>query len=158
MNRREFTLGLVAAAGGVALSGIPGGGALAQTGQRFGSIVVDTRPLEARGAGGAAVILRRQLQESLQREFAGRIGRGGPPLVVRIHTVYLSPLAISGGGRYGAGPSDYVEGEVIAGKERFPLFATQSSSMHGAWYLPNNEQLRLEALARQFAGWVSRKV
>jgi hypothetical protein len=158
MNRREFTFGLFAACGGFSLASVCGSGALAQTGKRFGSIVVDTRPLEARGASGAAAIIRPQLQASLQREFAGRIGPGGPPLVVRIQTVLLSPYAGGGGGSREASSSDFLEGDVSAGGERFPLFVSQDSSAGGAWYLPDNEARRLRALADQFAGWVRRRV
>ncbi|MEX2129726.1 MAG: hypothetical protein WD871_16015 [Xanthobacteraceae bacterium] len=159
MNRREFTFGLLAGAAGFLLAKVLGdSAAFAQSGQRFSAIVVDTKPLEARGASGAAAIIRPQLQASLQREMAGRIGRGGPTLVVRIETVFLAASAIEGGGRRSASYSDYLEGEVIAGQQRFPLFATQSSSMAGAWYAPDNEARRLRALAVQFAGWVSRKV
>jgi hypothetical protein len=158
MNRRELILGLAAMAASLPAASILGSGfALAQT-ARFGSIVVDTKPLEARGGRGAAAILRPQLQASLQREFAGGIGRGGPELIVRIHTVYLSPFAGDSGGRRGVSGSDYLEGEVQAGRVRLPLFATQNPSMYGAWYLPDSEARRLRALAVQFAHWVRRKV
>jgi hypothetical protein len=136
----------------------PGERVLAQ-GQSFSRIVVDTRPLEARGAGAAAAILRQELQAALNREFAGRLGRGGPVLIVRLQTVSLGPFAGPGGsGERGFSSSDYLEGDVSAGSARFPMFVTQDSSAGGAWFLPDNDARRLRALADQFAGWVRRKV
>lgn len=153
MDRRTFVTGLAAA--------LPLGlasGALAQPSQRIRSIVVDTKPLEARGASGAAAVLRPQLQASLQRQFAGRIGGNGPALVVRVQTLMLGAFAGPSGGTLGMSSSDYMEGDVTFGAEKFPLMVTQDSSAGGAWYLPDNRERRLRALADQFAGWVARRV
>jgi hypothetical protein len=51
-----------------------------------------------------------------------------------------------------------MEGDVTFGAEKFPLMVTQDSGAGGAWYLPDNQQRRLRALADQFAGWVARRV
>lgn len=157
MKRRVFLLRFALFAVGLSMAPWLGEAASAQE-QTFSRIVVDMKPLEARGGGAAAAILRRQLQASLQRELAGRIGRGGPTLVVRIETVHLAAFAGEGGWRSGYSPSDWLEGEVIAGHLRFPMFVTQHSGFAGAWYLPDNEARRLRTLADQFAGWVGRKV
>jgi hypothetical protein len=125
-------------------------------GRTVSRIVVDTRPLEARGGRGAAAILRAQLQASLQREFAGSIGRG-PELVARVNSVLLSS-GEGGGDDSGSVHSDYLEGEIVIGKERIPILVTVSSDTAGAWYLPDIEQRRLRALADSFASWARRRV
>jgi hypothetical protein len=155
MDRRTFVTGLAAA---LPLGLISGDGTFAQSGQRIRSIVVDTKPLEARGASGAAAVLRPQLQASLQRQFAGRLGGAGPVLVVRVQTLMLGAFAGPSGGTLGMSSSDYMEGDVTFGAEKFPLMVTQDSSAGGAWYLPDNQQRRLRALTDQFAGWVARRV
>jgi hypothetical protein len=109
----------------------------------------------------AASVIRPQLQASLKRELAGRVGRGGATLTVRIETVFLASYAGDGGdGRRGGGStgSDWLDGVVIAGEQRLPMFVTQHPSVGGAWYLPQSEVNRLRALAVQYAGWVARKV
>lgn len=160
MNRRAVLAGLTATIAAAPLSLTAGAGrAFAQGGQRFSRIVVDMQPLIARGGSGAAAIIRPQLQASLQREFSGRIGRGGPALTVRVHTVLLSGSVVPGGRRGGGTSSDYLEAEVIAGTQRFPLLVTQDAlSAGGAWYLPDNEPRRLRALADSLAAWVARRV
>ena len=155
MNRRAFVTGLAAVMAGLTLPHWLGGGAASAQGQTFSRIVVDTRPLEARGARGQAAIIRPRLQASLQRELAGRVGRRGPLLTVRVHTVSLSSFI---GNDRGGVPSDYLEGEVIAGREGFPMLVTQSSDSGGTWYLPDNEARRLHAIADSFASWVRRRV
>ena len=154
MNRRAFLSRGAVAATGLLLPNWLAAAASAQ-GQTFSRIVVDTKPYEARGGGAHAAILRSRLQSSLQREFAGRIGRGGPVLVARVHSVQLSFYA--GVGRGGV-PTDYLEGEVIAGRQSFPMLVTQASDSGGAWYLPDNEVRRLIAIADSFASWIRRRV
>jgi len=154
MNRRVFVSGLAAFAAGLSLPAWLGGGAAAQD-QTFSRIVVDTKPLQARGGGAAASVIGPRLQASLQRELAGRIGRGGPTLVARVHSVRL---AFYSGVDRGGTPSDYLEGEVIAGSGAFPMLVTQAASTGGAWYLPDNETRRLIAIADSFASWIKRRV
>ena len=154
MDRRSFLLGFAAFTAGLSLPHWLGSEAAAQ-GQTFSRIVVDTKPLEARGGAGAAAVIRPRLQAALQREFAGRIGRGGPALVARVHSVQISSYT---GPTRGGVPSDYLEGEVVAGRELFPMLVTQSSDIGGAWYLPDNEIRRLQAIAESFASWIRRRV
>jgi hypothetical protein len=154
MNRRVFLSGLTAFAAGLSLPGWLGGGVAAQ-GQTFSRIVVDTKPLQARGGGAAASVIGPRLQASLQRELAGRIGRGGPTLVARVYSVQLSFYS---GATRGGVPSDYLEGEVIVGGKAFPMLVTQAASAGGAWYLPDNEPRRLIAIADSFASWIKRRV
>jgi hypothetical protein len=150
MNRRALLLGLGAFASGLILAR-----EVFSQGQTFSRIVVDTRPLQARGGSAAASIIGSRLQASLQRELAGRIGRGGPALVARVHSVQLSMYV---GRDRGGPPSDYLEGEVITGGQGFPMLVTQASDVGGAWYLPDNEVRRLIAIADSFASWIKRRV
>jgi hypothetical protein len=154
MNRRVFLSGLATLAAAFSLPTWFGRDAAAQ-GQTFSRVVVDTRPLQARGGGAAASVIGPRLQASLQRELAGRIGRGGPVLTARVHSIQLSTYT---GVERGGVPSDYLEGEVIAGGQAFPMLVTQASSTGGAWYSPENEVRRLIAIADSFASWIKRRV
>lgn len=157
MNRRAFVTSVAAALASLPLAHSSGIDAQAQGTKRFSRIVVDMAPLEARGARGAAAVIRPQLQAALNRAFAGRIGGGGPVLVVRVQTVQLSS-SLQNGGRFGGGPSsDYLEADVTAGAHRFPLLVTQDATAGGPWYLLDNEPRRLRALADSLASWVSRR-
>ena len=154
MNCRAFLSGFAAFAAGLSIPRWFGSEAAAQ-GQTFSRIVVDTKPLQVRGWSGEASVIGPRLQASLQRELAGRIGRGGPVLTARVHSVRLSSYT---GADRGGIPSDYLEGEVIVGSSAFPMLVTQASSSGGAWYLPDNEQRRLIAIADSFASWIKRRV
>lgn len=154
MNRRAFLSGIAAFTAGIALPHWLGDEAHAQ-GATFSRIVVDTKPLEARGAPAAASVIRPQLQAALQREFAGRIGRGGPTLIVRVNTVYLASYT---GATRGGVPSDYLEGEIVIGSQVQPMLVTQSSDVGGGWYVTGNEARRLAAIADSFASWIRRRV
>lgn len=156
MNRRELLTGAAALAASLPLLRWLGTDAFAQGAERFSRIVVDTRPLEARGGRGAAAVVGQRLRASLAREFAGRIGGRGPSLVARVHTINLSPFTT--GADRGGVPSDYLEGEVVAGDLRFPMLVTQPSNIAGRGYLSENEIQRLQSLADSFAGWIRRRV
>lgn len=155
MNRRAFVIGLAATAAGLTLPHWLGEGDASAQGQSFSRIVIDTKPLEARGGGGQAALIRPRLQASLQREMAGRIGRGGPVLVARVHSIQLSGFA---GNDRGGVPSDYLEGEVIVGRQGFPMLVTQSADVAGPYYASDNEVRRLYAIADSFASWIRRRV
>jgi hypothetical protein len=154
MNRRLFLRGLGACI--AAMAPLSFARELAAQGQTFSRIVVDTKPLQARGGTYEASVIGPRLQESLRRELAGRIGRGGPVLVARVHSVKLSYLA--GHIRGGGSDTDYLEGEVIAGAQAFPMLVTQASDTGGNWYLPDHELRRLIAIADSFASWIRRRV
>ena len=155
MNRRDFLSGLGAIVAAFTLPHWLGGDVASAQGQSVGRIVVDTKPLEARGAAGQAAIIRPRLQASLQREFAGRVGRGGAVLIARVHTIQLAGFA---GNDRGGVPSDYLEGEVIVGGQSFPMLVTQSADVAGPYYASDNEARRLYAIADSFASWIRRRV
>jgi len=155
MNRRIFLHGLGAALAGAPLAVLAGVPALAQGRQTFSRVVADTRPLEARGGGGAAAVLRPYLQQSLQRVFAGRIGRG-PVLTARVQTLQMASFA--GSDRFGGVQSDFLEGEAVIGQERIPFLVSLPASTAGSGHLPGSDEWRLRALADAFAGWIARRV
>ncbi|HEX5779762.1 MAG TPA: hypothetical protein VFY21_13055 [Xanthobacteraceae bacterium] len=156
MNRRAFLLGFAAVSAAIPFARYFSTDVFAQSGRTVSRIVVDTGPLEARGARGAAAVIGQQLRASLAREFAGRIG-SGPVLTARIHGVLLAHY--SGGNEdFGGIPSDYLEGEIIVGKQRIPLDVAVSADSGGTWYVPGFEERRLRALADSFASWARRRV
>ena len=129
---------------------------------RFSSVTVE--------AEAANALARRALQPHLNAAFAGQTGpRAGQRLVVRITTVMLTANPSGGfarSGRLGAGSDerDYLEGTAFvvgpAGRviSRTPLLVSQQGSSGGAWYLPDNELRRLDALGQQYAMWLRRKI
>ena len=162
LNRRAFTAGL-----GAALAVAAVAPALAQdVAGRFAGILVDVRPLEAKGLGPFAGTIRSALQTELGRAYADRLGagRGASRLVVRIDGISLRAYSGPDGGRsFGGGTNnDYLEGEalVIAPDGRILLRHPQLSALPansgGAWYDPNSEQRRIHALAAHYAGWLRR--
>lgn len=119
-------------------------------------IVVDVSGLRARGLTVEANIV--------QRTIAGEIARSGSRGRVHVRIIGLSLNAFGGGHRGSGGSgsmsSDYLEGdfqvlgprgEVLAGR---PMVVNAPASSGGAWYLPGAEQRRIEAIARNFAGWI----
>jgi hypothetical protein len=156
MNRRDFVMGVVTVAASLPLARIFGDEAFAQGAARFSRIIVDTGPLSARGASGVAAIVAPRLRASLSRELVGRVGGRGPALVARVHSVRLSPF--STGADRGGVPSDYLEGEVVAGALQFPMLVTQPSNIAGRGYLSENEVERIQYLADAFASWIRRRV
>jgi hypothetical protein len=158
LDRRAVLVGLAAAAGSTA-------GARAQP-QRFSAVLVDVRPLHARGLGPYAELLRSALQAELQAAYGERLGggRNAPKLVVRVDGISLRPYAGRSGGRlFGGGTdTDYLEGEALvvspAGQIllRHPQLSALPSNSGGAWYDPGSEQRRVAALAAHYAGWLRR--
>lgn len=139
----------------------------AQPVRRYGSVSVDVGPLRARGLGPYAELVRRALQAELAAAFADRLGGAGPRLVVRVDAISLRAYVGGetqrfGGGWSGGTSSDYLEGEaLVVGPRgevllRHPQLSALPANSGGAWYLPDNEDRRLAAIARHFAGWLRR--
>lgn len=130
----------------------------------YGSVAVDVGPLRAKGLGEYADIVRGTLQRELAAAFADRMVRGGPRLVVRIDGVSLRSYVGGGSGRLGGGgmQNDYLEGEALvlgrggAPVLRHPQLSALPASSGGAWYLPDNEARRLQALCNHYASWLRR--
>lgn len=125
----------------------------------IGAIRVDTAPLAAKGAGAAAALVR----PMLERELAGlrSAGRGGATLLVSVTGLYLTSYA---GGQAVTLGNDTLESEArlidADGREiaRYPILAIMAPSYGGAWYRPDVNQRRIEALVASNAQWIRRAV
>ncbi|BAU89738.1 hypothetical protein MPPM_1133 [Methylorubrum populi] len=159
------------AAGLAALIGLLAGiaPAPAQAFDRFGSIAVDVRPLQAYARGPQTEALRVDLTEALRRSFADRMVRGGPTLVVRVSGLSLNPYVGGegfgrGGSLGGGGTTDHLDGEALLvgrGGEilaRHPQLSALPASSGGAWYDPASERRRVAALAEHYAQWLRRQL
>lgn len=121
----------------------------------FSSIVVDVDALH--GNKSAPLYLQAVMMTDLQREFAGRLAKSGPTLVVRLTRLSLSTV-VEGAGESG---TDYLEGEtLLVGPRgetmaRYPqalaIPATGLSSKQ-----PDSEQKRLDLMSRTFVLWLRR--
>ncbi len=156
--RRPVLAGIAALALSAALSAP----ALAQG---VASVRVEATPNVVRGWGPNAQAVTRVMAAELRSQL-GAQGRGGARLVVTVEGISLSSYAGGGGGRFsdGGGETDYLESvAVLVGPRgellgRFPVLSAIPSSSGGAWYLPDVDQRRLEALARHNAAWIKTKV
>ncbi|CAM3037120.1 MULTISPECIES: hypothetical protein [Methylobacterium] len=130
----------------------------------FSDVRVDVRPLRDKGAGLQADALAADLNAALRKTFAGRIGGGGPRLVVVVTALSLRPYVGGGAlrGRGGNFETDYLEGEaLLVGRNgqvlgRHPQMTATPSSYGGAWYAPDFEARRLAAIADIYAQWLAR--
>lgn len=143
------------------------GDALAQRVGPYRRIIVDVAPLQAKGLGGYALVVKAAVERAAATAFAGAVapGRGLPELVIEVTGVSLSAYVGSGNPRLDSGgvSSDYMEGRLItqAGGRTIaslPMLSALPASSGGAWYAPDNERRRLQALADHFAWWSRRKL
>lgn len=127
-----------------------------------GAIVVDARPLAAKGASAAAAAVERALTAELASAFAGALPPGAR-LVVRIDGLSLAAFA-GGTGVNRSGETDALEGVatlVGAGGQvlsTYPLRNVVPASSAGAWYVPGNEGRRLVEVCRNYALWLRRGI
>lgn len=125
----------------------------------IGRIRVDTGPLVAKGQSATAAAIR----PMLERELAGlrTSGRGGATLEVTVTGLYLTSYA---GGQAVTLGNDTLESEArligADGREiaRYPILAIMAPSYGGAWYRPDVDQRRIEALVASNAQWIRRAV
>ncbi len=147
----------------------------AQTGPRPGPeglrlrrIAVDTSRVAAIGSPTAADLLARELTRHLRQVFGDLIAAqevGGATLVARISSLYLTSFV--GGrahGRRGEGSgNDSLEGVGIVSKgsgvvSETPVLSVLDPAYSGAWYLPDIDERRIDAIARHFAYWLRREM
>ncbi|RXT48088.1 hypothetical protein B6S44_23745 [Bosea sp. Tri-44] len=137
-----------------------------QTTARTGSptaihtIRVDTALLAAKGQSATAA----QIKPMLERELASlrtADGRRGAILQVTVTGLYLTSYA---GGAAATLGNDTLESEAVLigsdGREiaRYPILAIMAPSSGGAWYRPDADQRRIEALVASNAQWIRRAV
>ncbi len=129
----------------------------------FSDVRVDVRPLMAGAGGPQAQALAADLTEALRRNFAGRIGGGGPRLVVVLTGLSLRDYVANGSrAALGGTQSDYLEGDaLLVGRRgeiigRHHQLTATPSSYGGAWYDPASERRRLAVVADIYAQWLAR--
>ena len=152
LTRRIALTGLVAAS-------LAGCQTTAQTAPpvAIGAIRVDTAPLAAKGAGAAAALVK----PMLERELAGLRSARGVTLQVTVTGLYLTSYA---GGQAATLGNDTLESEAVLlgpdGREiaRYPIMSIMAPSFSGAWYLPDIDQRRIDALVANNARWIRRAV
>ena len=147
-----------------AVAGLAAGAAEAQG--VYSGIRIDMSAIP-NGAFQTKQQLQACLQRSLPEALAGRVNpgaRGAPVLVVRPLTVWLASGAATdirddfGGTGMGTTSLDSLEGEAIVGGARVPVTVSANPDF-GTQGLPEyNARLRTEALCRNFAYWVARRV
>ena len=123
----------------------------------IGRIRVDTGPLAAKGQSAIAAAIR----PMLERELAGlrNAGRGDATLLVSVTGLYLTSYA---GGQAATLGNDTLESEAVLlgpdGREiaRYPIMSIMAPSFSGAWYLPDINQRRIDALVANNAQWIRR--
>ncbi|MFI5014325.1 MAG: hypothetical protein ACHQAY_18465 [Hyphomicrobiales bacterium] len=130
-------------------------------GRPAGGIAVDVTPLLAQGLGGFAEVVRADLTQALQAQFAGRLGPG-ERLVVVVRGISLRSYI--GGDSIRWPDNDYLDGVVTLVGPNGQVLATQKilsvspSSSGGAWYIAGGELRRTAALSQSFAAWARRYI
>ncbi|MDR1827084.1 MAG: hypothetical protein LBR29_02000 [Methylobacteriaceae bacterium] len=131
----------------------------------YSSVKVDASSYRNQGYKHWADLVEQAGNAEAKRLFPLR--KGGPRLVIRVDSVFLT--AFAGRGEYdefssGGSDNDSIEATavVVDGNGRTICNARQLSSLDagsgGAWYLPDNEPRRVQALARNSVQWFSRRI
>lgn len=163
-TRRQF---LASSLAGAALALLPAGltRAYAQ-GAPIGSIRVEFTRTVTEAWGDNVGLVRAELENTLAEILGPGFQRGaGNRLVVTVRSLWLASYAGGGGGGKpsdGGASNDYLESTATvydrAGRQiaSWPIMSTELSGGAGAWYLPDVDQRRLKALARNNAWWIRR--
>jgi len=126
----------------------------------IGAIRVDTGPLAAKGQSATAAAIKPMLERELTGLRTAGAGRGAT-LQVTVTGLYLTSYA---GGQAVTLGNDTLESEArlidADGREiaRYPILAIMAPSYGGAWYRPDVDQRRIEALVASNAQWIRRAV
>lgn len=161
INRRFFSAALT----GVALAGVGSAPTVAWA-QRSG-VRVDLSPLQRQGMAGPMLGV---ISAAIHRAFDPWLAQRGGGAIVRIDVVSMTGYAGGGWGStqgrgygIGGGSDDSIAGEVILtdghGRvvSRFPMHNALAPDSGGAWYDPNVDARRLNALATHWAQWAVRQ-
>lgn len=155
MSRRTFLL----ATGTGAVAGLLKPALANTTGaMNFSGILVDVSQMRERGFGIQADWVQQDLVLALKQQFAGRLTRNAPRLLVQVSSVSLGTFTGNSDKT-----SDFMDGRAtILDKANsvlayYPMLLNLPSSSGGAWYLPDVDRGRVRALSVAFARWVERK-
>jgi len=122
------------------------------------TIRIDTAPLAAKGQSATAVAIAPMLARELSSLRTAPGGQGAR-LDVVVTGLYLTSYA---GGAAATLGNDTLESTAMLfgpdGREieRHPILAIMSPSFGGAWYRPDVNQRRIEALVASNAQWIRR--
>jgi hypothetical protein len=141
--------------------------ARAQSGPRFGNIVVNVEPLRALMGDPTAAWMEQALRQALPRVLGPYIAPGGrdaPVLEVRIDWIYLAPSP-GGPGPRGSSQDTIVGSFVVRGprggiESEIPLRAIASFYPSGVdqALVARAYHWRIITLAQTFAGWAPREL
>jgi hypothetical protein len=139
---------------------LPFGRAQARSSISPASVInVDVTPLLAKGLSGYAQIVRDDLRQALETEFAGRL-RPGERLVMVAQGISLASYV--GGMDLLFPDRDFLDGVVtLFDAHGQPLTSRKllvqsPASAGGAWYIRGGELRRTAVLSRVFASWARR--
>jgi hypothetical protein len=124
----------------------------------IGTIRVDTGPLAAKGQSATAALIKPMLERELA-SLRTADGRRGAALEVTVSGLILTSYA---GGQAVTLGNDTLESEArLIGPDgseigRYPILAIMAPSFGGAWYRPDVNQRRIEALVASNAQWIRR--
>lgn len=162
MTTRRHFLGLAAA--GAALALLPAAAFARPAPMMAGPVTVTFAPNVAEAWGNNLALVRSQLEATLAEILGRRFAGSGHRLVVSVNSLWLSGNGGNGGrARDGGGAADIMESVATlydaSGRPvgSWPVRSTEFSDGM-ARGLPDLDQLRLQALARNNAWWIKRYV
>ncbi|SEG83350.1 hypothetical protein [Bosea lathyri] len=133
-----------------------------------GAIRVDVSRLVEQGWGPNAAAIKAGLERELALALGPAFRRGaGPLLFVKVNGIFMPSYAGGGGGgRFGGGGGSNDSFDSVAtliGPDNrvlatYPILSSLSSGYSGAWYLPDIDQRRINALIQTNAAWIKRYV
>lgn len=156
---------LAAALGATALALAPAVSPAFAQAPAVGAIRVEALPSVVEAWGPHVPMVKAELERTLA-EILGPAyrPRTGTRLVVTIGSIWLAGYA--GGSKWSDGGSsnDMLESTATLYDSKgrqlasYPIRSTETSGGAGAWYLPDVDQRRLKALARNNAWWIKRYI
>lgn len=149
-------------AGGLAAAALPLAGGARAAAPAIAAVRIEVERLAAKGQRANAALVKAGLERELAGLRAGGPARGAAVLLeVDVTGLYLTSY---GGGAATTLGNDTLESEArLIGPghrllARYPVLAILPPSSGGAWYRPDLEQRRIEALIRSNAAWIRRYV